>query len=405
MTVKNPLYTKKQNKILKRIYNNDWFMLILHGAVRAGKTQLNNDIFLSELLRAKANALEEDVKEPMFILAATTSSALQNNILQELTNKYGIEFKFDKHGNFKLFGVKVITTFTETIRGLSAIRGMTSYGAYINEGTLANKKVFQEIINRCSGLGARIVVDTNPDHPKHWLKEDYIDNADGKRILEYNFSIYDNTFLNNRYIENIVNTTPSGTLTERGIYGRWTIGEGAIYSDFNESQQVIAWDDVPWKDIKEYVIGVDWGYEHYGVMDVIAIDSQENHYLIEEHAHKHMHIDQWVEIAKEIAASYGENVPFWCDSARPEYVDALYNAGLNADNAYKAVIPGITEVGSLIKQNKLFVVGSCELWLNEVNQYTWNKTGDMPESKDDDSQDGTRYAIYSRKMIKEEGFY
>lgn len=398
MKVKNSLYTDKQNEILKRTQSKDWFMLILHGAVRAGKTVLDNDLFLLELLRVKENAKKDGVKTPMYILAATTSGALQNNVLQELTNKYGIEFKFDRYNNFTLFGVKVITTFTETIRGLSPIRGMTSYGAYINEASLANKEVFDEIRKRCSGSGARIIADTNPDHPGHWLKVDYIDKADGSSILEYNFTIHDNSFLNQRYIDNIIQTTPSGVMTERGIYGRWTAGEGAIYKDFKQEEYVISSKDVPWNDITEYVVGVDWGYEHYGVMNVIAVDSKENHYLIEEHAHQHKHIDFWVKTAKKLAKKYGKDIPFWCDSARPEYVDALEDAGLNAENAYKAVIPGITEVGSLIKLGKLFVLDTCERWLYEVNQYTWNKKGDKPEDKDDDSQDATRYAVYSRKM-------
>lgn len=53
---------------------------------------------------------------------------------------------------------------------LGRIRGMTSFGAYINEGTVANEEVFNEIKSRCSGEGARILVDTNPDQPEHWLK-------------------------------------------------------------------------------------------------------------------------------------------------------------------------------------------------------------------------------------------
>src|SRR5699024_6656459 len=112
------LYTPKQIDIYKRTRQEDWFMLINHGAVRAGKTQLNNDLFLNELIRVKALANAQGIKEPMYILGGVSSGTIQQNILQELTNKYGIEFKFDKHNNFKLFGVKVIQTFTGTIAGL-----------------------------------------------------------------------------------------------------------------------------------------------------------------------------------------------------------------------------------------------------------------------------------------------
>lgn len=399
------LYSPKQEGILHRIHANDWFMLILHGAVRAGKTQLNNDLFLLELLRVKANALKDGVKEPMYILAAASSGTLQTNVLQEISNKYDIEFKFDRYNNFKLFGVKVITSFTGTVAGLKSIRGMTSYGAYINEGSLANQEVFDEIIKRCSGNGARILVDTNPDVPTHWLKEDYIDKADGESILEYNFTIFDNNFLNQRYIDNIINSTPSGTLTERGIYGRWTIGKGAIYSDFETDKHVIKHEQIPFNDIREYFVGVDWGYEHHGVMMVVGIDNNGKHYLIEEQAHQHLHVEKdWLPIAKDIQARYGERTPFYCDPARPEYVDTLYYAGINASNAYNAIIPGVTEVGSLIKLDKFMVSDRCEKFIKEINQYVWNKTGDKPIGLNDDAMDAARYATYSHKMNAISGF-
>src|SRR5690606_28536945 len=105
-------------------------MMINHGAVRAGKTVLDNDLLLFELARAKQNAIKNG-DDPMYILGATSAGTLQTNILKELSSKYGIEFKFDRYGNFSLFGVYVVTTFTGNVAGLKAIRGMTAYGAYI----------------------------------------------------------------------------------------------------------------------------------------------------------------------------------------------------------------------------------------------------------------------------------
>lgn len=125
------LYTTKQQDVLKRSKNRDWFMMINHGAVRAGKTVLDNDLFLLEVVRAKNNALVENIDKPMYILGATTAGTLQTNILREISDKYGIEFKFDRYGNFELFGVYIVTTFTGSIAGLKAIRGMTAFGAYV----------------------------------------------------------------------------------------------------------------------------------------------------------------------------------------------------------------------------------------------------------------------------------
>ena len=49
----NNLYTEKQLKVFNRALSKDFFLLIQHGAKRAGKTITNNDLFLLELKRVK----------------------------------------------------------------------------------------------------------------------------------------------------------------------------------------------------------------------------------------------------------------------------------------------------------------------------------------------------------------
>lgn len=389
------LYHDKQLGILKRALREDWYMMINHGAVRAGKTQLDNDLFLMELRRAKRNAKACGVDNPMYILGATSAGTLRTNILQELSEKYGIDFKFDKHGNFTLFGVYVVTTFTGSVAGLRAIRGMTAYGAYINEATLANKEVFDEIRKRCSGFGARIICDTNPDHPNHWLKKDYIDKADDKSIIANHFTIFDNTFLNQRYIENLIATTPSGMFTERGIYGRWVSGEGAVYRDFKEDM-LISIDDIPTDDITIYYAGVDWGYEHHGSIVVCGQTADGRVYLLEEYAAQYQEIDYWVEIAKDIKLRYGD-IYFYADSARPEHVARFEREHLKCVNADKSVLSGIEQVAKLMKQGRFFVCSEkVEKFKDEVYQYVWNEKTGEPEKKNDDVLDALRYAIYSK---------
>ena len=386
------LYTTKQVDILKRTVSSDWYMMINHGAVRAGKTKLDNDLFLMELKRVKKNAEKVGVKNQMYILGAVSSGTLQTNILREISDAYNHDFRFDRHGNFSLFGVYVVTTFTGSIAGLKAIRGMTSFGAYINEATLANKEVFDEILKRCSGFGARIICDTNPDHPKHWLKVNYIDKADGDKIISNHFTIFDNTFLNKRYINNLIATTPSGMFTERGIYGRWVIGEGAVYRDFEESMYV---EELP-DNITKIYAGVDWGYEHFGSIVVIGETSDGSVYLLEEHAHQYKEIDFWVDLAKNIKERYG-NITFWADSARPEHVARFQREQLRTFNANKAVLSGIEEVAKLMKAGRFFVVSNkVSKFKDEVYQYIWNEKTGEPVKENDDVLDAVRYAIYSQ---------
>ena len=260
------LYTPKQLQVLDRIWNDDFFICGLHGAKRAGKTVVNNDAFISELIRVRRIADEQGVDEPMYILAGTSSTSIQNNVLQELYNKYEFEPKYDKHGSFVFKGVKVVQVYTGSISGLKRARGFTAYGAYINEASLANEQVFKEIISRCSGEGARIVFDTNPDNPGHWLKTDYID-SDDDMIINFHFKLDDNTFLSERYKQSIKAATPSGKFYSRDIEGLWTVAEGAIYADFDKDVHIV---DNPPNDIARYYAGVDFGFSHYGSIVIIG---------------------------------------------------------------------------------------------------------------------------------------
>ncbi|MDS2739056.1 PBSX family phage terminase large subunit, partial [Streptococcus pneumoniae] len=130
-----------------------------------------------------------------------------------------------------------------------------------------------------SGEGARIVWDSNPDIPTHWLRRDYINSGDDM-IIDFHFKLDDNTFMSDRYRENIKNATPAGVFYDRDILGLWVTGEGVVYRDFSENMVV---DNVP-EDITKVYAGVDWGYEHFGSIIVIGETSGGSAYLLEEHA-------------------------------------------------------------------------------------------------------------------------
>lgn len=204
--------------------------------------------------------------------------------------------------------------------------------------------------------------------------------------------------MNKRYVDNLVNATPSGVFFERGIYGRWVIGEGAVYRDFKE-ESYISSNKVPYDKITKYYAGVDWGYEHYGSIVVLGKTPDGDVFLIEEHAQQYKEIDYWVDIARGIKERYGD-IAFYCDSARPEHVARFLNERLKAINANKSVISGIEQVAKLMKTNKLFVVSDkVSKFKDEVYQYVWNERSGEPEKHDDDVLDALRYAIYSEEIM------
>lgn len=392
-------YTPKQIEILRACRNTDWFLLINHGAKRSGKTQLDNDIFLQELIRVRKTADKLGIDTPQYILAGYSMGNIQDNILTELSNKYGFQFKFDKFNNFTLFGVKVIQTSHGNISGLGRIRGMTAFGAYINEASLANQEVFDEIKARCSGPGARIIADTNPDHPEHWLLKDYIKST-AAGIMNFHFCLDDNTFLDERYIKNIKESTPKGMFYDRGINGAWVSGEGVVYPDFDQNVHVITPLQAKQIIFDRVFCGVDWGWEHWGAIVVVGVKGS-SYYIVEEHAAQHKYIKDWITVAKDIIRRYGD-VPFYCDPARPEHIAAFQNAGINAYMGNNRVLSGIEAIATLMTNKQFFIVYSqCPRFREEIYKYIWKKNTGEPLKENDDVLCAIRYGIYSDMTVNE----
>ena len=393
------LLTKKQIEVLQSYLNDDWKYLILNGAVRAGKTVIDNYLFLLELKRIKKLAEQEKEPHPQYILAGYSSNSIYTNVISSIENQFGIVMNTDRHGHYHLFGIDIVPAYTGSVRGIGAIRGMNSYGAYINEASLATHEVFQEIVQRCSVGSARIICDTNPDIPTHWLKTDYIDNHDPKaRIKTFSFTIDDNTFLSKDYVEALKAATPRGMFYDRSILGQWVTGEGIVYQDFNKETMVIPRDRVP--ENLDYYCGIDWGFAkgHENVITVFGDDPDTDiTYLLDIYSSTGKYIDYWVEIAQQIQEKYGYGINFWADSARPEYVSYFQQNGIQARNADKSVMDGVEYCSSRIKLDKFRVLKSCSKpFLDDVYQYVWDPVKGVPKKEHDNVMDSFRYAVFNQ---------
>lgn len=391
------VFTPKQEQVLQFYLNHPFKILVLVGAVRAGKTFIDNWIFLMELQRVAKQAKAEGERHPRFILAGATSDSIYKNVISELVNQFGIVLKPDRHGHYHLFGVDIVLVKDGSIDGLKSARGFTAYGAYINEASLCNRQVFDEIQNRCSKSGSHIICDSNPDIPTHWLKKDIIDNKDPNAMIKsFTFTIDDNTFLAKDYVSALKASKPRGVFYDRDILGKWSTGAGIVYSDFDQKTMVIPDSEIP--SGLDYYAGVDWGFVkgHENVIEVWGDDENGTSYLLDVKIGTGQYIDHWIEVAKDLANKYDDGMPFYCDSARPEYVDAFYNAGLNSSNADKKVMDGIEFCSQLIKQGKIKVAESAsQAFLDDIYQYQWDENKGVPVKAHDNTMDSMRYALFT----------
>lgn len=398
-------FSEKQNEILDCIAVESPKILVCYGAKRAGKTFVLGLGFLSFIAEFKGK---------VFILGGATQASIQRNILNDWEALLGVTFKFYKDGHFKLFGNKIYPFGGDNSASWKAVRGFTSQGAFLNEATALHETFVKECITRCSETGSVVYMDTNPENPMHFVKSDYIDKSgqrleNGKlNIKAFHFKLEDNDALDQEYIESIKASTPQGVFYDRDILGLWVNAEGIVYKDFKSETHIVSVRDIP-RDIKwiRFFAGVDWGYEHKGSITVYGMDSKHNIYCLEEVTKKGELIDYWISIAKKFQSQYGYNMPFFADSARPEYLFDFRKAGINCSRANKKVLAGIGLVSKLIKANKLFLIKENITDLpEEFSLYSWNQ-GSGDESvvkKYDDALDSLRYAIYSFYILNKSLF-
>lgn len=345
-----------------------------------------------------------------FIIGGATQASIRRNILDDMELILGRELTLDKSNAVKIFGNKVYVFDGQNSDAWKKARGFTSAGAFLNEGTALHNMFIKEVFSRCSYKGARILIDTNPENPMHPVKKDYIDKS-GQRlsngrlnIKAFQFTLFDNTFLDEEYIESIIASTPTGMFTDRDIYGKWVSAEGVVYKDFKEKVHYITGEEFKTKQIKRKYAGVDWGYEHYGSIMVVAEDFDGNKYVIEEHAHRHKEIDDWVAIAKGVIKRHGD-ILFYCDTARPEHIERFRREKIKARYADKAVIAGIEVISRLFKLNKIFIIKEkVSLFKEEIYNYVWKDNADEPVKLNDDTLDALRYAVYTANKPSGTGF-
>ena len=387
------MLTKKQIEIVKCVQRENPKILICSGAKRSGKTYVLTYIFLGHIARYRNKGLS-------FILGGATQASIRRNVLDDMENILGKELKLDKTNAITVFGNKIYCFDGANADAWKKVRGFTSAGAFLNEGTALHNDFIKEVISRCSYEGARVYIDTNPENPMHSVKVDYID-KDGQKldsgqvnIRAFNFTLFDNTSLSKEYVESIIKATPSGMYTDRDIYGRWVTAEGIVYRDFTEDLYIKSIDTL---NFTSFFAGVDWGYEHYGVITVFGETYNGDVVLVKEFASQHREIEYWANIGKTIKDTYGD-IPFYCDTARPEHIQRFRREGLRARNADKSVLSGIEQVARRFKMKTLKIYRPNGIKLRfseEIQMYAWNEKTGEPIKQYDDCLDSVRYAIYT----------
>lgn len=397
--------TEKQKEVIRCYRDEKPNIILLSGAKRAGKTFTADLIYLDHISKFRGK---------QFILGGNTHASIWRNVLEDWQQILGVTFKEHKDNSIDVFGNKVYLFGGSDCKSYESVRGFTAYGAFLNEATTLHERFVKECITRCSGTGAKIFMDTNPENPLHFVKTDYFDkspqylNNGQLNIISFDFKLTDNTALDPVYVESIKASTPSGVFYDRDILGLWVNAEGVVYKDFNADKHIIHKKDLPHINNNLAMVrvfaGVDWGFGHKGAIVVAGIDKDNKVYVLEEYTKEGLLIDDWVRKAKEFIERYGK-ITFYADPARTEHIVRFRKENIKCLLANNNVRGGIETVSKLLVQDRLLLVKENMMDLpKEFSLYVWGKD-EQPLKINDDAIDALRYAVYSDYLNNKDVYF
>ncbi|BCI60628.1 hypothetical protein C12CBH8_12670 [Solibaculum mannosilyticum] len=247
------VYTPKQRGLMMRWKQNRLHRLnLLEGSVSSGKT------WISLVLWAFWVATMP--KDKLYLMCGKSLTTLKRNclvLLEELVGSSNFVFSLASKEGY-LFGRRVLLEGANDARSESKIRGLTLQGGYCDELTLFPKDFFAMLLSRLRVPGAKLIATTNPDSPKHWLMQEYINRANDIDLLDVPFLLDDNTTLDPEYVA-AIKREYTGVFYDRFILGRWVAAEGRIYDMFDEAKNVVPSIDRPYT---AYYVSMDYGTQN-----------------------------------------------------------------------------------------------------------------------------------------------
>ena len=375
------MLSDKQKKFLKDDLHR---INLLYGSVRSGKTWIS--------LLKWAIWVGQQASDKQFLMVGKTITTLKRNCLVLLEELIGDNITYSiSQKKAVIFGRTVWLEGANDERSESKIRGMTLMGVYIDELTQIPQDFYLMALSRLSEKGAVFLATTNPDHPKHYVKTEIIDNdLLDKQVIK--FLIDDNIFLDETYKENLKKEY-SGVFYQRFILGEFVRAEGIIFPEFanNPDRWIIKREDVP-NRFRCVEIGFDIGGNGsaYAMTCTGQGDDGIQYKLkAEKRQAEEMSmndIEQFVnEFCEDVEKRYGVHI----DMINSDHIDAIINS-LNDNTKYrvsKAYKPPLEDrvflYSRLFATDRVkFVDGMCNDLIDEMQNLVFDDKSDRPIPQD-----------------------
>ena len=373
---------------------------LLTGSVRSGKT------FVSLVKWALTAAASPAGAE--FLMAGVTLRTLERNCLRPLAAVAGDGWRYSlSAGRGELFGRAVWLEGAADSRAEARVRGLTLYGAYLDELTLIPREFYRMLLSRLSVPGASLWATTNPDHPRHWVMTEVIANDKVDRAV-HEFRLSDNSFLGGEYVRQLKREY-TGVFYQRYILGRWTAAEGAVYDMFDPAVHVTAEAE---RAYARYYVSCDYGTQNpcvfllWGLCEGVWVLIREYYY--DGRAAGRQKTDQdYAEDYEEFIGGIRPRAVI-ADPSAASFLVCLRGRGVPVVPAANGVLDGIRTVAGLLAERKIVISGGCRQTIREFQSYRWDPRAaeageDKPLKQNDHAMDAVRYFAYTALRTAEKG--
>ena len=373
--------------------------VVADGSVRSSKT-------LAQIIKWM-RWLPDAPRTGLLLVTGRTADTVGRNILEVIVQLDPRAIQWTPGANVcTIMGRRCTILGANDIQAESKIRGATVAGALVDEITLLPETYFNQLINRMSVVGARLFGTTNPDSPNHWYKKNFLD-RNLKGWSKYHFTLDDNPGLTEEFKDQIKESNV-GMFYDRFVLGLWVSAEGAIYTEWDRTKNVVPWEEMP--VMARYVaVGIDQGTTNATSAILVGQDSLGRYWLVDEYRYtpsedggRLTDAEQSKRVIEWLLRPHHPVRDCTIDRILIDPAAASFRVQMNADGitsepADNRVVEGISVVSSLMR-GKLLVSSRCTGFLSEVEGYVWDpkatKRGeDAPVKINDHSMDAARYGI------------
>lgn len=399
-------FSKKQKKLLTwwmpQSPYRDYDIVISDGAIRSGKTVAGIDGFITWSLHK--------FKDQSFIIAGKSIGALKRNVLRplfQMLNAKGIPYQYNRSENFIVIGNNTYYCFgANNEASQDVLQGLTAAGAYADEVALFPRSFVEQMIGRCSVEGSKIWMNCNPEGPYHFIKTDYIDQAEEKKILRLHFTLDDNLTLSDE-IKERYRRMFSGVFYQRNILGLWVMAEGVVYDMFDREKHVVPTVDRPYT---QYYVSMDYGTQNpttfglWGLHNGVWYKIKEYHYDGRAEARQKTDEEYYQDLVEFVG-----NLPIRSlivDPSAASFIALVRKKGrFNVRKAKNDVLEGIRNMATALATGLIKYNDCCIETFREFASYVWDEKAakrgeDAPLKMNDHHMDADRYFVNTIVMAE-----